>query len=498
MALPGMSQEDSFIVSLDAGSSSIRALLFDSLGNPVPGFSEQLSYEMTKTADGGVEANADLMATLAIQCLASLHERMRAAGLRPAAVAASAFWHSFLGVGESGQPATPILHLFDTRAAAEAGELSRRLDARALHQRTGCRLHSSYWPAKLLWLSRARPDAFAASARWMSFPEFLYLKLTGEPALSVSMASGSGLWNQRANTYDAELLSVLPITASQLWPVERMDEAQHRLLEPYRSQWPLFDGIPWFPAYGDGACSNVGSGSVASSSFCLMVGTSGAMRAVTGASEVHIPEGLWCYRVDRARSILGGALTNGGDVYAWMRRNLALPRPEETEAALEAAVPGAHGLDLLPFFGGERSPYWRADLRGAIAGLSLATSALDILQASLEAVALSFASIYQLMAASLGVPQCVIASGGALLHSRAWTQMMADALGVPVILTPEKEASARGAALLAAERLGRPLPETPPGETFAPRPEHRDSFARLARRRGALLEKLYPENPLNA
>lgn len=483
-----MPAQDNLIVSLDIGSSSVRALLFDGGGNHRPGFGEQLTYELRKTADGGVEADAERLSELAVACLDRIHEQMRVGGLRPAGIAASAFWHCFLGVDESGKPTTPILHLFDTRSAAQAETLAKRLDARAVHQRTGCRFHSSYWPAKLLWLEENRRDGFQAARRWMSFPEYLYGELTGEPACSVSMASASGLWNLRENDYDGEVLSALPISRSSLWPVDRMDEPPARLVDPYRSRWPLFNGIPWHPAYGDGACSNVGSGCVTPDEFCLMVGTSGAMRAVTGAVPAEIPDGLWCYRADRDRAILGGALTNGGDVYAWMRRNLALPEVGATETELETRAIGRHGLTVLPYFGGERSPYWRADLRGAIMGLSLATGPMDILQASLEAVALSFRRIFDRMLPALGSPKRVVASGGALLHSTAWTQMMADALEVPVLLAGEKEASARGAALLAL----RNAPAPPDGKTFDPRPDNAVAFALLKKAEDIALGRVYP------
>ena len=72
--------------------------------------------------------------------------------------------------------------------------------------------------------------------------------------------------------------------------------------------WPELSGIPWFPALGDGACNNVGSGCVTPARFALMVGTSGAMRSVVECGRIDIPEGLFCYRIDRGRFVLGGAL----------------------------------------------------------------------------------------------------------------------------------------------------------------------------------------------
>ena len=176
-----------------------------------------------------------------------------------------------------------------------------------------------------------------------------------------------------------------------------------------------------------------------------------------------------------------------------MKRSLALPK--DVEARLETALPGTHGLTLLPFFSGERTPYWRADLRASVTGLSASTEAFDILRAALESVALRFREIYCLLSGPWGAPTEVIASGGALLHSPAWTQMMADALGRPVTICTETEASCRGAALWALERLGvidgiDALPAST-GATFTPRSEHQAVYQDLLARQKQLYERLY-------
>ena len=159
-------------------------------------------------------------------------------------------------------------------------ELKKRLDPTAAHARTGCVLHTSYWPAKLLWLAAERKEAFAATARWLSFGEYLYERVCGRPALSSSMASGSGIWNQNSQRLRRETLAVLPVRREQLFPRPELDQAPNRLSDEFKAKWPLFDGIPWFPAVGDGACNNIGSGCITPDRFSLMVGTSGAMRAV--------------------------------------------------------------------------------------------------------------------------------------------------------------------------------------------------------------------------
>lgn len=428
--------------------------MFDGQARQLDDLGVQAPYRVTTTADGGVEIDANELLGLTIDCLASTHEQLESRGIRPEAVAFSAFWHSFLGVSQDGEPTTPLVHLFDTRSTDAVQELKGRVDPAANHARTGCVLHTSYWPAKLLWLSQTIPEGFAAAKNWMSFGEFLFLKLFAAPSLSSSMASGSGIWNQNRNFYDDEILSVLPVRRDQLATEDQIDAQRSQLRPEFASKLPLLNEIPWYPALGDGACNNVGSGCITPERFSLMVGTSGAMRAIVERDQIEIPPGLWCYRVDSRRFVLGGALSNGGEVFAWMKRTLQLPPEAELEEKLAAIEPGTHGLTVVPLFAGERSTKWRADARAAIKGMSLHTGPVEIVRASLESVSLRFCEIYAIMAATLGAPQEVVASGGALLKSRAWTHMMTDALGRPVRPCLEPEASGRGAALLGLERLG--------------------------------------------
>lgn len=465
----------------------MRALLYDAGARQMEGYGAHLGYSVKTTPDGGAEIDPEALTGLAIDCLDELHRQVRETGFKIAAVATSAFWHSFCGVSADGRPTFPILHLLDTRGGADAGRVPNT------HARTGCVPHSSYWPAKLLWLAREFPQRFQETAHWWSFPEYLFKKLFGRARVSTSMASGSGLWNQAANDYDAETLAGLPIRREQLADPSAMDQPERDLLPAFREMWPAFDGVPWFPAIADGAANHIGSGCARPDQVSLMVGTTGAMRALLPALDRPIPPGLWCYRLDRARLLMGGALSNGGSVHAWLKQTLTLPR--QIEARLEAGIPGAHGLTVLPFLAGERSPYWRSDIRGAILGLTLATEPADILQASLESVALQFRLIYQALSGALGVPANVIASGGALLKSPAWTQMMTDVLGRSVTASTELEASSRGAALYAWERLGviPDLQAIAPslGAIFEPRAEHAAYYDRQAGRQQALYEKLF-------
>jgi gluconokinase len=465
----------------------VRALLFDTEAHQQEGYGARVPYQPKTTPDGGSEIDGAELAELAIDCLDELHRQVHASGLRVVAIAGSAFWHSFLGVGADGKPTLPILHLLDTRSAEQVKDVPNR------HAITGCVPHSSYWPAKMLWLKAHRATEFTATKRWLSFPEFLFEKLFGKARVSTSMASATGLWNQNANDYDDETLRAVDVDRAQLTNPCEFDQPLQDLLPEYRAAWPGFNGIPWFPALGDGACSNVGCGAVVPDRFALMVGTTGAMRTVIETAQLEIAPGLWCYRLDRKRFVMGGALSNGGDVFAWMKRTLALPK--DVEARLEQATPGTHGLTMLPFFSGERSPYWRADLRGVIAGMTQATQPMDILRASLEAVALRFREIYEQLQARFGAAIEVVATGGALLNSPAWTQMMSDAIGRPLIACTEPEASCRGAALWALEQIGsQPSIASLPasfGATFEPRAENTAAYDRLLDEQRTLYRKIY-------
>jgi len=192
--------------------------------------------------------------------------------------------------------------------------------------------------------------------------------------------------------------------------------------------------------------------------------------------------------------VLGGATSEGGNVYAWCQEVLRLPDHDAVERALAGRTPDAHGLTVLPFLAGERAPGWRGDRRAAITGLSLDTTALDVVHSALEAVALRLALVYALLAPHATRDHLVVASGGAVSRSPAWTRMLADALGRPVHCSPESEATSRGAALLALESLGV-LPDVaaaraPLGAVVAPDPARHARYAAALERHRRLDERV--------
>lgn len=465
------------VIALDVGTSSVRAAFYDGAGHAIPGRSHQVPYAPTLAPEGGVEHDAARLLDAVSACLDAIHPNRPPEETR--AVGVTTFWHGLLGFDAGGRPITPVYTWADTRSAGEANLLRSALDDEALHARTGCHLHSSYWPAKLRWLARERPAEARRVARWGSFGEFLELSLFGEATTSVSMASGTGLFDQTTLRWDVEALAAAEIDEHRLFRLGDRTEPRRGLRAPWAGRWPALRTASWFSAVGDGAASNIGSDCVDPTRIALNVGTSAALRVVTRDQPVP-PSGLWRYRVDRGRAIVGGATSEGGNVYAWCRQVLRLGSDDEIEAALAALPPDGHGLTMLPHLAGERSPGWRSGRRGAIGGLRLDTTAVEIVRAALEAVAIRLATVYRLLAPCASAGHAIVASGGALGRSRAWSQIMADVLGCPVTWSGEPEATSRGAAMLALEALGA-LPDLatarqPLGETFAPNRAHHARF----------------------
>jgi gluconokinase len=466
-------------------------MLYEGLGREVQGAEGRSPYQMKIMPDGGVEMDADEL--LEMTC-ANIDLILCGAGsLQIGAVACSTFWHSLLGLGKDERPVTPIYNWNDTRSRTDAATLSQRLGADWMHARTGALPHSSYYPAKLCWLRRTRPDQYARAARWVSFGEYLHLRLFGRTLCSVSMASGTGLFNPNTCAWDREVLEGVGVEPERLSPVAEDGASLTGLRSEYQARWPALREVPWMAALGDGACSNVGSGCVTRDRVALMVGTSGAMRVCWQADRVQIPPGLWCYRVNRRYTLLGGALSNAGDAYAWCQSTLRLDAAD-IEATLTEMLPDGHGLTVLPFFSGERSTGWADHARAAVTGISLNTRPSDILRAVLEAVAYRFAAIYESLSDVVSGKARIIATGAGMIHSPAWTQMMADVVGAPVVASLVPEASSRGAALLALQSLGHlddlsSLP-VPLGAVHEPNPVHHQRYLEARRRQEALYHLL--------
>ncbi len=437
---------------MDIGTSAVRAFIYDPDGVGISGV--RLRYEWTTTHDGGAEIDVERLVSLVVEAMEVALAGAGPLSQRVVAVGLTGMWHSLVAVGSRDTPVTPLYSWSDTRASGAADTLRQTLDEQGFHNRTGTVFHPSYLPARVLWLRGMHPEVASTVRRWMTIGDYLAMRLFGTATISVSMASGTGLFDQNAIRWDAPLLDALEIGTDELSQVADIDTPLRGLRPEFAARLSALRNVPFVPLLGDGAAANVGSGCMRPEALALSIGTSAALRVLARTPAVTIPAGLWCYRLDRSHLVLGGALSNGGNVYAWMRNTLKLPPTEEIEATLGAMAPDTHGLTMLPFLAGERSPDWSLTARAAIAGLRLDTGPIELVRAGMEAVALRLALLQNLLRGSFPTLRTIVASGGALRQSPVWAQIVTDALGTPLAVAEDHEASSRGAALIALQSVG--------------------------------------------
>lgn len=483
-----------FILVLDIGTSSLRGLIYDADANEVEGIAARQPYAARTTEDGGSVLDADIMFESFSRVL-DLVLAASAKRLEIQAVACASLAYNVLGIDESGSPITPAYLYSDTRNAAAAKELGAEYDWAPIYERTGCPLHTGYLPARFRWLRETQPVIFKRAARWLSLHEYFLFRLFGKSIISHSFASWSGLFDHARLEWDDSVLEISGVGRDKLSQPVAARECLRGLSGEFLRRWSALADVPFLPAIGDGAAVNLGSGCVDAERVAVTVGTSGALRAtVPNTHPIKKLDGLWLYCVDETRRLFGGSLNNGGNAFAYLTGLLNLPAPQELERELASLPPDAHGLTMLPFFAGERSPGYRGDARAALVGWSLDTTPVQIVRAALEAVAFRFALIYERLSNALFAPREIVASGAALQSSPAWMQIISDVLGQPVRVSGETEATARGAALLALEGLGavsnlNTLPAAL-GEIFTPNLDHHKIYVGAIERQKELYSVL--------
>lgn len=468
-------------------------MLFDANARAVEGYAARRTYQ-ADTNDAGA---ATLDPHALFDAFASALDEITAHNdFEIAAVAASSLAYNVLGLDANDEPLTPAFLYSDTQNARAVEQLRAAHDWTPICARTGCPLHTSYLPARFVWLRETQPEIFARAARWVSLYEYFLRRVFGRAALSHSFAAWSGMLNHATLDWDDDVLRIAGVAREQLSPPRSAADGLCGLRAEYATRWKALANIPWLPAWGDGAMANIGSGCTDETRVAVTIGTSGAMRVVMPLPKAAtaLPRGLWMYRVDETDGLVGGSLNNGGNVLDYFSNLLQLPDPAALERELAALEPDAHGLTLLPFFAGERSPGYRGDARATISGWSVSTTPVELVRAALEAIAYRLAAIYDLLRTTIAPPREIIASGAALSNRCVWLQILADVLGVAVTASGEAEASARGAALMALRALGViPAFDALPaalGVTYMPRAGHFEIYARARERHQVLYDSL--------
>ena len=438
------------LLVIDLGSSSARTLLFDDGARLIDSATCSRKHDFYTDSAGRATADATELQRLVEACIDEILSHPAARSIR--AVGMASFAGNWLGLDAAGQACTPVLTYADTRSSSEIPGLLQKLDgdADAFHQAVGCMLHPAYLPAQYAHLLRTQSNLEARVVRVSDIGGYFYRQWFGRDApVSYSMASWSGLLETARRDWHDEYARLLvgERFLNKLPLLVDYDHTLTGLSATYAARWEALRDKPFFLTLGDGAAANIGSGAVDSSRIALTMGTTSALRVVKHIERV--PRGLWRYLISGDMPLVGGATSEGGNVYQWVMDDL-LKSDGSLEARLKDRAPDCHDLTVLPLLAGERSPGWQPNASGTVHGIRRSTSQLDILQAHLEAVAVRLSLIFDLLKAP---GTTVVAGGGALQASAAWAQMVADACDSPLQLLAEAEITARGVALMMLKRL---------------------------------------------
>lgn len=438
------------ILALDLGTSSVRGLVLDEAARPLPGALARRPAAISIGDDGRASLDGSAYLGALCDCLDELAAADHLHGVE--LVVASAQWHSVVPLDPDGTPLGPVLTWLDTRPTAPA-ELTGPADPDDYHRRTGSWWHRFYWSVRLPWL---RERVGNSKIRFAGLVEYVFGTLLDEAVMSVSQASGTGLLDLHTMDWDPEACELAGVRSGEL-PALAHRTWYGRLRVEYARRWPALRAARWAPPSGDGAASNIGSGCYDSRRAAVTVGTSASVRLVqrvsAGAELPPLPEQLWRYRVDHEHVVTGTAVSGGGNLYAWVRREMRLPEGPELDRAL-ARVPPGQGITADPRLGGDRPPGLAPAGSGALFGLGFHSTAVDILAGLMQALCGQVAVGVAAIESTLDQSVQVVLGGGAVAASDWWRQSFAVALAPrEVYHVRNPEIGAIGAALVAIGRL---------------------------------------------
>ncbi len=492
MKVDRVSYQTPLVLTIDIGSSAIKAGIYDATATPLLHTLVSIPHQQRTARDGMHEEDAEEILTAVEAAVDRVLTIDHKASSLISAVGMDSMASTILGLDAESEPVTPVFTYADTRSRLDVDELREAIDLDATYDRTGVMQHTSYVPGKVLWLRRVMPELTRKIALWSDISTFIYSRWFGRTDIpcSYSVAAWSGLLNRRELTWDADLLREISLDEEMLPRLTPYSHLQVGLRGEYRRRWHQLADVPFTLAVGDGAAANVGAGCIDSRNIALTIGSTAAMRLIakdeaeTGAPE--IPYGLWGYRLGTDLNLVGGAFSEGGNVVEWAQRTLQMPDLDSLDASLQNAIPDGHGLTVLPFIAGERAVGWSTKASGVFSGITVSTTGLDIVQALMESVAYRFWLVSDLLSPHLDDDSVFVAGGGGSTNSTWWMQTMADVLQSEIHIPEDKQGTSRGAAVLALHAIGvwNGLRDTPPRieAQYYPSDAHAETY-RVARER---------------
>jgi glycerol kinase len=445
------------LLALDQGTSSSRAIVFHREGRIVA--MAQREFRQIYPQPGWVEHDADeIWATqqaVAVEALskAQLQARDIAAIGITNQRETTVVWNR-----RTGRPIANAIVWQDRRTAAFCEQLRAQGLEAAVQRATGLRIDPYFSGTKLRWLLDHVPNAHVLAAQgelaFGTIDAWLLWKLTNGRvhATDVSNASRTMLFDIRHNVWDQELLKALHIPAGVLPQV-------HASSHVFGQTDAAIFGAPIAIAgiAGDQQSALFGQACFKAGLAKNTYGTGCFMLMHTGSRFESSANGLLTTAAAQPTATpefaLEGSVFIGGAVVQWLRDGLHAIKSSGDVQALAESVPDAGGVMFVPAFTGLGAPYWNAQARGAIVGLSRGSTVAHIARAALESIAFQSAALLQAMSKDAQPVDELRVDGGACVNDLLM-QFQADLLGIPVVRPKVTETTALGAAYLAGLAVG--------------------------------------------
>lgn len=447
-----------YILALDQGTTSSRAILFDEGGAIAA--TAQHEFEQFYPQAGWVEHDPMEIMTSQLSCAV---EAMGKIGVRPRDVAAIGITNQRETVvvwdRATGKPIHPAIVWQDRRTAGRCNELEASGVGDTVSSKTGLVLDPYFSATKVAWIldnvSGARTRAERGELAFGTVDSWLIWHLTSghTHVTDVTNASRTLLYNIVKGEWDEEMLRIFNVPASLLpevvWSSEKVGEVTTTLGLGGISiagiagdqQAALFGQLCW----NDGEAKNTyGTG-------CFLLQNVGTEFV---RSKHRLITTLAASAERRREYALEGSIFIGGAVVQWLRDNLKLIGSSGEVEALAASVPDAGGVVFVPAFVGLGAPHWDAHAAGMMIGLRRDTKPGHIARAALEAIAFQVADVLEAVHGETGTPLAALRVDGGASVNDLLMQFQADVLGVPVVRPEVTETTALGAAYLAGLATG--------------------------------------------
>ena len=447
-----------FILALDQGTTSSRAIVFDHLGNiksiaqkeftqifPQPGWVEHDANEIWST-QLGVAAEAVIMAGLGIKDIAAIGITNQ----RETTV----LWDR-----TTGQPLHNAIVWQDRRTAAYCDQLKQEGWAKKIQQKTGLIIDAYFSATKLKWMLDHVPGAREKAAKgevcFGTVDSWLIWKLTNGKvhATDVSNASRTMLYNIHTLAWDEELLQLMNIPASILPEVKSSSEVYG-----FTQQILTSHSIPIAGIAGDQQAALFGQMCTRSGMVKNTYGTGCFMLMNTGTQPVPSTNNLLttiAWQINgETQYALEGSVFIAGAVVQWLRDGLKIIRSSSEVEALATQVNNNDGVYLVPAFAGLGAPHWDQHARGTVFGVTRGTTDAHIARAALESIAYQTMDVLKAMEADAGIAIRELRVDGGATANNLLMQFQSDMLNTKVVRPAITETTALGAAYLAGLAVG--------------------------------------------